>query len=88
MVFAAATVGNGDMIELTRNLTFAPGSGDGALMCSSVTVLEDDVVEGEEDFRTTLSLVTTRTSLTLGNSATNVTLADDDGKGIFQMSIT
>ena len=57
-----------------------PGSGDGALMCSSVTVLEDDMIEGEEDFSITLTLVTTRTSLSLGNSATNVTLVDNDGK--------
>ena len=72
--------GDGDFIEFARNLTFAAGSGDGALMCLSVIVLEDDVIEGEEDFSITLSLVTSRTSLSLGNSVMNVTLTDNDGK--------
>jgi hypothetical protein len=77
---AAATAGNQDYEHLTRSLTFVPGSGDGALMCSSVTILEDNVIEGEEDFSVTLALVTTASSLSLGNSVTNITLADDDGK--------
>lgn len=60
-------------------MTFAPGSGDGALMCSSISVLSDNVTEFEEDFTVSLALVTAGDSLSIGNNATTVTHIDDDG---------
>ena len=60
-------------------MTFIRGSGSGALMCPSLTVLADDVIEGEENFTVGLALVTSGASLTVGNSALSVTLTDNDG---------
>ena len=48
-------------------------------MCPTITILADDLVEGEEEFTVFLTLVTTRKSLSLGNNVTKVTLSDDDG---------
>lgn len=48
-------------------------------MCPSVTVLADDLIEGDEKFEVKLALVTNGPSLRLGNSITAVTLTDNDG---------
>ena len=71
-----------DFSLLSVSLTFAPGSGDNALMCSSVNVLSDSITEPEEDFTIALALMTTGDSLHLGNNVTTVTHVDDDGKRI------
>ena len=60
-------------------LKFSPGSGSGALMCSSVSILSDDVIELEEAFVVSLALETATESLELGNNASAVTIVDDDG---------
>jgi hypothetical protein len=77
--FDSATAGDGDFSSLSTSLTFAPGSSDGALMCPSIAIVPDTVIEDEEDFSVTLSLVTTGASLSLGNNVTAVTHIDDDG---------
>lgn len=76
----AATIGDEDFSQFSLSLTFIPGSGSGALMCPSLTVLADDVIEGEENFTVRLDLVTSGASLRMGNSALSVTLTDDDGE--------
>lgn len=60
-------------------LTFLPGSVDGTEVCTSLTALADQLVECEEDFFVSLALVTQGSSISLGNTATNVTLTDGDG---------
>ena len=61
-------------------MTFIRGSGSGALMCHSLTVLADDMIEGEENFTVGLALVTPGASLTVGNNVLTVTLTDKDGE--------
>lgn len=60
-------------------LTFPSGSEDSAEMCASVSVNSDNLVELEEDFTITLSLVTLGAIFTLGNNVSAVTLIDSDG---------
>ena len=48
-------------------------------MCSSISILADNVTEFEEDFIVELALVTVGESLRLGNNATAITHIDDDG---------
>jgi hypothetical protein len=48
-------------------------------MCTSASVNSDNLVELEEQFSITLSLVTLGASLSIGNNATIVTLTDSDG---------
>jgi hypothetical protein len=60
-------------------LTFSPGSGDGALMCSSISILPDAVIEQDEKFIVALALVTAMESVILGNNDTTITIKDDDG---------
>ena len=62
-----------------QSLTFSPGSGDGALVCSSIYIYPDNRIEQDEDFTVALALVTTVESLILGNNATVITIIDDDG---------
>ena len=81
-VIYAAKAGDEDFKRLSLSITFIPGSGDSALMCPSVSILSDEAVEGVEDFTLRLALVTSGTSLSLGNSATAVSITDIDGKPI------
>jgi hypothetical protein len=69
----------GDISALTMPLTFAPGSSDGAEVCTSVTASDDNLVECDEELTIMLSLVTTGARLSLGNNATSVTVSDNDG---------
>lgn len=78
-IIIAATFDNGDFDYLSIPLTFAPGSGDGALMCFPVEVVSDNKAEGEEEFSITITMVTAGASLSLGNNVTTVILTDDDG---------
>lgn len=80
--FLAATVDNGDFGLLSLPLTFAPGSGDGALMCVPISILPDTKAEGEEEFTISLDLLTAGTSLSLGNNAA-IVIIDDDGTTIW-----
>lgn len=61
---------------LSMQLTFAPNSSDGAEMCTSVTILFDNVKEDDELFTVMLGLVSVPDSLRLGNAVTIVNLTD------------
>jgi hypothetical protein len=74
-----ATVADGDYSSLSKTLVFPPGSGDGAMVCSSIAILQDNATELDEDFFISLGLVAIEESLSLGNNVTNVTLIDSDG---------
>ena len=63
----------------TVPLTFSPGSADGTKVCTPLTAFADQLVECEEEFFVSLALVTPGSSLSLGNTATTVTLTDGDG---------
>ena len=75
-----ASVSGNDFQDLSLPLSFSSGSGDGAQVCALVDIFSDNLVEGEEDFAVTLSLVTSTASLSLGNKVTVVTLTDDSGR--------
>lgn len=75
----AATANDGDFHPLSNHLTFSPGSGNGAQLCSSVTILPDNVTETEETFSVILKLVGDVDSIRLGNNVTRVVHTDDDG---------
>lgn len=64
---------------LSMPLTFPAGSGDGAMMCSSVNNLSDNVTELEEHFFVILNLMTMGDSISLGNNVTHVTFTNVDG---------
>jgi hypothetical protein len=76
----AATVGDEDFSQFSMPVKFIRGSGSGALMCRSIIVLDDDAIEGEENFTVTLTLLTSGASLRTGNDALSVTLTDIDGE--------
>lgn len=86
MLYFSATIGDGDYSSLSQSLTFAPGSGDGARICSSVAILSDNVTELEENFSIALNLVTAGESLSVGNNVTLVTLTDSDGMYKLELS--
>lgn len=77
--YTVATISGGDFTSVSMLLTFGPDSADGAEMCASVTANSDNLVELEEDFTVILSLVTLGASLSVGNAATIVAVADSDG---------
>lgn len=60
-------------------LTFVPGSGENTEVCTTLSAIPDDVVEGDEEFTVILSLTTTGPSLSIGNNVTTVTIVDSDG---------
>ena len=80
--FFSATVENGDFGALSALLTFARGSGDGAVMCSFVPILSDNVAELEENFFVVLMLLTPGNSFSLRNNITRVTFTNTDGKKV------
>lgn len=61
-------------------LTFTPGSADGAEACTALSALEDDIVEGDEEFIVMVTLTTTGPSLSIENNATTVNILDGDSK--------
>jgi hypothetical protein len=79
LLLYAANIG-GDFASFFQSLTFSPGSGNGAQLCSSLIVLPDNVTELEESFFIVLNLLTAGNSFHLGNNITHVTHTDDDGK--------
>lgn len=70
-----------DFSSLNTSLTFPSGSTDGAQRCALVTALSDNLVESDEEFSLSLTLVTpTASSISLGNNRTTVHLTDNECK--------
>lgn len=78
-VYLAATSSNDFMALSSVPLTFSPGSGNGAIACTNLVAMSDNLVEGKEDFRLSLVQITSGTSLSLANNSTAVSLIDGDG---------
>ncbi len=67
-----------DYVLASMNLMFPSGSGDGAMQCLGVSIIDDsNAMEGEETFIVTL---TTSDTVILGNSTTTITITDNNGK--------
>lgn len=60
-------------------LTFPIGSAYGAKVCVPLTAVADNLVECDEDFMVVLDLLSSGTSISLGNNSTAVKLVDSDG---------
>ncbi len=56
---------------------FGVGSPDGTMLCVNITILDDNLIEGDELFTVRLTLITPTLSLGLGN--TDITIMDDEG---------
>lgn len=79
MILHAATSSSGDYDPISVPVTFSNGSADGTETCVFITVNSDGKVESEEYFTVMMALVTSGTSLSLGNKTSSVTLIDSDG---------
>ena len=56
-------------------------------MCVPLTAVADNLVECDEDFTVILDLISSGTSLSLGNNSTAVTLSDSDGM-VYHLDMT
>ena len=63
-------------------VTFPVNSTNGTTKCVPLGINPDNLVESEEHFVVMLAMVTSGTSLSLGNNMLAVTLIDDNGKVI------
>ena len=64
---------------VNEQLTFFPGDRNGSEWCTNITIQEDMLVECEEDFNITLSIVKEQQNLILGEATTTVSIVDSDG---------
>ena len=74
---STASLSDGD-VSSPPMLTFASGSGDGEMMCTSVTANFDNLVEFEEDFSLSIAQSCGR-SIRVEYDATPITIIDSDG---------
>ena len=66
----------------STTLMFSAGSMDGDMTpCITVTITDDNVLEGDETF--TVALTVSGSTVTLGNAETVVTITDNEGQHIF-----
>lgn len=75
-----AATSDEDFTAISTPVTFGPGTSDDIVMCVSVPVFADGLVECEEKFNILFDLITTGTSISRGNSVTAVTLIDNEGQ--------
>ena len=80
IVLLGSAKADDDYTMISMDLTFPVNSEDGATQCLNVTVLMDFLVEGNETFTVTLTLMTAELGVTLGDTTlTNVTITDNEG---------
>jgi hypothetical protein len=60
-------------------LTFGPGAADNAEACTTLSGVEDTIVEGDEEFTIMPVLMTPGPSLKIQTNATPVIITDNDG---------
>ena len=71
------SVANGDLLLLTNQLTFNPGSGL-QQDCATITVGSDTILEDDESF--SVVMTTTDPDVTISPNTAVVTITDDDSK--------
>ena len=67
-----------DFESLSSTLTFSSGSSVGATKCANISIIDDDVFEGNQYF--SLQLATRNPHVMVGTAVTRVTITDYDGK--------
>lgn len=72
-----AAVAGSDYTSTSINLVFLVGSPADAMQCVNVTIVDDDMFEGEETFAVVLTVITSR--VMEGITVTTVTITDDEG---------
>ena len=71
--------GGADYQDFIATLTFPTGSGSGARECTDVQILDDDIVEANQIFNLTASIITPFPGASLNVSMGTVTIIDEDG---------
>ena len=64
---------------LNELVVFLVGDNNGTERCVNITIEEDMLVECEEDFNVTLTIITDKPNLILDQSTTIVSIIDSDG---------
>ena len=76
----------GDYLSFSTTLTFPAGSGAGSSQCTDVQILADDLVEDDESFTITATLVISNPDITVGQGSGTVTIfgsdIDSEGKAL------
>ena len=82
-IFFITALSDTDFDSLSTTRTFSAGDGNTATACANISIEDDVLIEGDQDFAVTLSLVTMDMGVTLGSPiTTTVTIRDDDGNQI------
>ena len=68
-----------DYEAISTTTTFAAGSTDAETQCLNVTITEDALVEGDETFIVTMTLLTTGVGVTTENDMSAITVMDNEG---------
>ena len=77
LYISASAVADKDYITVSVDVSFAEGSMDGNTLCINVSIIDDMALEEDETFN--VSMTVTAGDATVGNTATVVTIIDDDG---------
>jgi hypothetical protein len=76
--FVLLATSNQDYQFAFTNIVLPPGTGNGDLRCLNITIIDDELIEGNEGFTVYLRLSTTTRGVRLGSSAVSVTIRDDE----------
>ena len=76
----SAAGGGVDYTASNMGFTISMNFTDNDTRCLDVTILEDPLVEGDETFTVTLTLLTPGLGVTTGDDITAVAVTDNEGK--------
>ena len=78
---ATSESGDWDFATLSMEpVIFESGATDGTGMCVNISLSNDLMVECDENFTVSLTLVSSKRNLFLGQDSTSVTIEDSDSK--------
>ena len=72
--------------SISPDLFFPAGSEEGALLCTNITILDDDIFEGDHDFSIHINSTSENIQVTEPQSAT-VFIIDDDGNVTYGLKV-
>ena len=78
IICIASGAADRDYITTSLDVSFAEGSMDGNTLCINVFIIDDRALEEDETFYVSM-IVTAIGDATVGNTATLVTIINDDG---------
>lgn len=77
MEFTYIAIATYDYINISLNQTFATESTNGAANCVSISIVDDDALEGNETFA--VELATLDRDVIIMNNKTTIIITDNDG---------